>query len=238
MKKKQTWKYALTDTHHPRYFLLSDFLALTTVISILAIVLETMPQLNSWSSWFVTIEWITVAIFTIEYIWRIVATPKKAQYVFSWFGIIDIVSILPTYLGLGNLTFLKSARVVRLMRLLRLMRISKMRNLKRHKDHDTQLSFYAVNILLFLSILISATLFVGILIYLVEGHRFAFQSIPHGMWWAFRIFTNDPTFIRTETGGGEVVYILARLVGLIVFGALIGILGNILKRVMFGEKST
>lgn len=236
MGKKTNLKNALTDNHHPWHFLLSDFLAIVTIISILAIVLETMPQLSAWSTWFLVIEWVTVVIFSVEYIWRLSAAKQKLKYIFSWFGLVDLIAILPTYFGLGNLTFLKSARVVRLMRLLRIMRVAKMRNLKRHRDHDTELSFYALNILLFLTILISATLFVGILIYLVEGHRVAFQSIPQGMWWAFRIFTNDPTFIRTETVGGEVVYILARLVGLIVFGALIGILGNVLKKTFFSEK--
>lgn len=235
-KKSHRLKNVLIDTHHPYYFCLSDFLALTTVVSVLAIVLETMPQLSNYSWWFFIIEWITVGIFSVEYVWRLYAAPKKSKYMFSWFGLVDLISIVPTYLGLGNLTFLKSARVVRLMRLLRLMRISKMRNFKRHKDHDAELSFYTINVLLFLSILVSATLLIGILIYIAEGHRAAFESIPHGMWWAFRIFTNDPTFIRTETVGGEAVYILARLVGLIVFGALIGILGNILKKVMFSEK--
>lgn len=236
MKKKgKKLLSALTDTHHPYYFWLSDILAVVTVISILAIVLETLPGLKNYESLFLIIEWVTVIIFTVEYIWRLIDSKKKISYVFSWFGIIDLVSILPTYLGLGNLTFLKSARVVRLMRLLRLLRVSKMKSLKNH-NHDGQLSFYTINVLIFVTVLISATLIVGILIYIVEGHNVAFQSIPHGMWWAFRIFTNDPTFIRTETIGGEAVYILARLVGLIVFGALIGILGNIIKKVSFGDK--
>lgn len=233
-KKRASFKKALVDTHNPYFFFLSDLLAVATVVSILAIVLETMPSLVTYQPIFLAIEWVTVVIFTIEYVWRLSLSKKKWTYIFSWFGIIDLVSIVPTYLGLGNLTFLKSARVIRLMRLLRLLRVSKMRNLKKH-NHDDELSFYAINILIFLTVLVSATLLVGILIYIVEGHEVAFQSIPHGMWWAFRIFTNDPTFIRTSTGGGELVYIFARLVGLIVFGALIGILGNIMKKVVFGE---
>lgn len=230
-----SFKYALTDINNKFFFALSDFLAVVTIVSILAIVLETMPSLQAYNSLFLAVEWATVLIFTAEYVWRFYLAKKKVTYFFSWLGIIDLVSIVPTYLGLGNLSFLKSARVVRLMRLLCLLRVSKMRNLKHH-DHDTQLSFYTINILIFLTVLVSATLFVGILIYIVEGQTVAFQSIPHGMWWAFRIFTNDPTFIRTTTGGGEFVYILARLVGLIVFGALIGILGNIIKKVVFGEE--
>lgn len=234
MKKKHLkLSNSLIDTENKYFFILSDFLAVVTVVSILSIVLETLPTLQSYEKLFLAVEWVTVFIFTLEYVWRLGLAKKKASYIFSWLGIIDLVSIVPTYLGLGNLSFLKSARVVRLMRLLRLLRVSKMRNLKHH-DHDTQLSFYTINILIFLTVLVSATLFVGILIYMVEGQTAAFQSIPHGMWWAFRIFTNDPTFIRTTTGGGEFVYILARLVGLIVFGALIGILGNIIKKVVLG----
>lgn len=236
MSKHSSLKTALTDTHNKYYFLISDFLAIVTVISIISIVLETVPSLQEHHKIFLIIEWVTVFIFTFEYIWRLFLSEQKLKYIFSWFGIIDLLAIVPTYLGLGNLTFLKSARIVRLLRLLRMLRVTKMRALKRHVDQDEQLSFYTINILLFLTVLTTASLFVGILIYLVEGNVAAFQSIPHGMWWAFRIFTNDPTFARTTTGAGEVVYILARLVGLVVFGALIGVLGNIIKQAVFSEK--
>lgn len=231
---KKDLKIVLVDPQNRYYFLVSDFLALVTVVSIIAIVFETVPALQPFMSWFVAIEWITVSIFTIEYFWRLWLSERKWGYVFSWFGLIDLIAILPTFIGLGNWTFLKSARIVRLVRLLRLMRLAKLHNV-RHHPPDEQLSFYTVNILLFLTILLGATLLIGMLIYLVEGQYESFASIPHGMWWAFRIFTNDPTFVRTNTIGGEVVYILARLVGLIVFGALVGILGNVLKTAVLGE---
>lgn len=233
-KKRFSLQTALTDVHHPYYFFLSDVLAIATVVSIVSIVLETVPSFTAYHPIFQTIEWVTVVIFTIEYVWRLWLAKYKLSYLFSWFGILDLVAIVPTYLGLGNWTFLKSARIIRLMRLLRLLRMSKMRNMK-HGNDDEQLSFYSVNILLFLTVLVSAALLIGILIYIVEGTTPAFQSIPHGMWWAFRIFTNDPTFDRVASVGGEVVYIFARLTGLIVFGALVGILGNVVKKVVFGE---
>ncbi len=238
MEKKKTpnFKTALTDVHHPRYFALNDVLALVTFVSILSIVLETMPELAAWSVWFSVVEWAAVAIFTLEYVWRVWGAENKLRYVFSWLGIIDLISILPTYFGLTNLTFLKSARIVRIMRLLRLLRVSKMRSLKHHIDHDMALSFYSINILFFLSILVAATLFTGTLIYLVEGNRPVFESIPNGMWWSFRIFTSDMTFIRVETAGGQVVYILTRLVGLIVFASLIGIVGGMFRKIFLGAK--
>lgn len=228
-------KKLLTDTHHRHYFLVSDLLAVTTIISIVSIVLETVPALAHLKGWFDFIEWTTVAIFSVEYISRFYIAPKKVSYVFSLYGIIDLISIAPTYLGLGNLTFLKSARVVRLMRLLRLLRVSKMKHLRGH-DVDEHLSFYAINALLFLTVLISALLLAGILIYLVEGTEIAFQSIPHGMWWAFRIFTGDQTFDRVTTDVGQVVYIFTRLIGLTVFGVLIGVLGNVVRNGIFGGK--
>lgn len=235
-KNTHSFKDVLDNPKHPLYFITSDFLALVTIISIISIVLESMPQLSTYRAWFVAIEWVSVAIFTIEYVFRIAASQKKLRYIFSPFGLIDLISILPTYLGLTNLTFLKSARILRIMRLLRMLRIARIRNLKQHHDHDKQLSFYALNVGIFLTVLVSATLLMGILIYVVEGHRVAFESIPNGMWWSFRIFTNDPTFIQTETIGGEVVYILARVVGLIVFGTLVGVITNVFKRMLFSEK--
>lgn len=235
MTLKKRVDKALSDPNSKYYFIVSDILAFFTVLSIVSIVLETVPSLSHYSRVFFYIEWTTVAVFTAEYLARVFVVEDKNKYVFSWFGAIDLISIVPSYLGLANLTFLKSARTVRLLRLLRLLRIARMRNVGK-RDHDQKLSYYTLNILTFLVVLVGAMLLVGILIYLVEGNTPAFRSIPHGMLWAFKLFVGEIVTAEPVSLGGEIVFIFARLVGLTVFGVLIGVVGNVLQDSIFGNK--
>ncbi len=225
----------LTDTKHPWYFAVSDILALVTVLSIVGIVLETMPRLQQYSFWFSSIEIVTVIIFSLEYFLRILYAKKKASYIFSVLGLIDLMSILPSILGLGNLTFLKSARAIRLIRLLRMIRLAKLKNFH-GDDVDGDLSFFSVNIALFCTVTIVSTLFVGTLIYLIEGDSESFASIPAGMLWSFKVFLMGLPVSYPETTGGQLVHLVARLVGLIVFGVLVGVAGNILKEYLFTKR--
>ncbi|MEK7639151.1 MAG: ion transporter [Patescibacteria group bacterium] len=225
----------LTEPHHRYYFLVSDFLALTTFISVVSIVLETVPSLQNYHEIFNAIEWISVGVFSLEYVLRVLVVPRRLSYMFGWFGLIDLASILPTYLGLGNWTFLKAARIVRMIRLLRLLRVTKMRSIK-GSDQDERLSFYTINILLFLVVLVGSMLLVGVLIYIVEGDTEVFISIPEGMLWAFRVFIEDNNLPYPSTEGGQFIYIFARVVGLSVFGVLIGILGNVIRDGIFSGK--
>lgn len=194
-----------------------------------------MPGLVGFSSWFLVIEWLAVGVFTLEYVARIIVTKPAYKYIFSFFGFIDLVAILPTFIGLGNLTFLKSARAVRLIRLLRMVRLVKMKNLK-VGDVEEKMSFFAINIALFIAVLITSMLFVGTLIYLVEGNQEAFVSIPHGMLWSFKVFLIGVPVEYPVTVGGQVVHMLARLVGLTVFGVLVGVVGNLVRDYLFTNK--
>lgn len=226
---------ALSDPDSKYFFVISDILAFFTIVSIVSIVLETVPSLSPYKTIFSIVEWTTVAVFTAEYLARVFVVVDKNKYVFSWFGAVDLISIVPSYLGLANLTFLKSARTIRLLRLLRLLRIARMRNVNA-KDLDERMSYYTINILIFLVTLVGSMLAIGILIYLVEGNTPAFRSIPHGMLWSFMLFLDSNTVQYPTSTGGEIVYALAKLVGLTVFGVLIGVVGNVLQDSIFGKQ--
>jgi len=229
---KKLLKRWLTDTSSHEYFIVSDVLALVTVVSIVSIVLETVPSLADYGNIFSVIEWAAVFVFSLEYIGRIIITKPTIKYIFSFYGLIDLISIAPTFLGLGNFTFLKSARAIRLIRLLRMVRLAKMKRLKSHEP-DEKMSFFAINISLFLLVMLSSVLAVGILIYLVEGSNPAFKSVPHGMLWSFKMFLLGLPITYPGTVGGQVVHILGRLVGLVVFGVLVGVSGNVIKDYLF-----
>jgi voltage-gated potassium channel len=156
--KKLTQK-AFADQTGKTFHYVNDFFALLTIVSIVALVLETVPSLEQYSQTFFVIEWIAVLLFTVEYIGRTIAAKPTWKYPTSFFGYIDLVSILPTFLGLGNFTFLKSARALRIIRLLRMLRLAKISRSK-VVDEDS-MSTLSLNVLIYFVTLTFALLLTG-----------------------------------------------------------------------------
>lgn len=218
-----------TDT----YRIVNDFFALLTIISIISLVLETVPSLVSYKTTFLLIEWTAVTLFTFEYLGRMAVSKPAWRYSVSAFGIIDLVAILPTFLGLGNFTFLKSARSLRIIRLLRMARLAKMSRSKLVTEES--MSILSFNIILYFVILLIALLVTGTAMYLVEQNLPVFASIPAGMWWSFKVFMAGIPVVEPQTGLGETFFVLTRFVGLLLFGLLIGVVGNIFKVLVLGK---
>ena len=216
------------------YHWVNDFLALLTIISIVSLVLETVPSLVAYSTVFIIIEWIAVVFFSIEYAGRLLTSKPKISYVFSFFGIIDLVSILPTILGLGNFTFLKSARALRIIRMLRMFRLAKMSRSKMITDENV--SVLSLTIIIYFATLLSALLMTGTLMYLVEGGQSVFNSIPAGMWWSLKVFMAGVPVVEPTTALGEFFFVLTRFIGLLLLGLLIGVVGNVFKTVVIGKR--
>jgi voltage-gated potassium channel len=215
----------------------NDVRAAATIISVLALILETVPSLAPYMPLFVAIEYAAVAIFTIEYVCRIIARKGTVHnYVFSFFGIIDLLAIVPTYLGLTNLTYLKTARVLRILRLLRMVRLAKLAQTTRTRFHEIEhhTNHYRLSLQIYFAALISTIILFGTLIYIAEGHRAEFGSIPLGMIWAAKATMGGVAQYMPETVWGELITIAARFSGLALFGLLLSIVGNALKKLLFG----
>ena len=212
----------------------NDFLALLTIVSIISLVLETVPSLGGYNSVFLFIEWFAVFFFSIEYILRFIDSKPKWQYPLSFFGIIDLVSIAPTILGLGNFTFLKSVRALRIIRLLRMLRLAK---ISRGQLVDQEnMSVMSLNILIYFVTLTFALLITGTAMYLIEGSHSAFASIPAGMWWSLKVFMAGIPVVEPVTQLGEFFFVLTRFVGLLLLGLLIGVVGNVFKTLVLGKE--
>jgi voltage-gated potassium channel len=233
MKEKLT--ELLTNPQSKYFFLTSDVLALCTVASVLLIVLETEPRLSSWSTWFVVLEWLFVLVFSAEYVARVWIANPKQNYVFSFYGVVDLVSVLPTIFGLGNLTFLKSARIVRILRLLRLIRLAKIRHL-RVADLEHNGSVLFLNVSIYTMLLTIAVLLFAVVLHVFEPLHSPFSSMPVGMWWTFGVFTGDTPGSMPVGGAGEIIYVLGRFVGLLLLGALVGVSGNIMRHYLLERR--
>jgi voltage-gated potassium channel len=221
--------------HAPLFSIVNDTFAFVTIISVLAIVLETVPSLSTYHYWFLWIEWITVILFSLEYILRLWANKNRKAYALSFFGMVDLLAILPTFIGLANLSFLKSARIVRIIRFLRLIRLTKLSRMK-GKDIEATLGIFGFDIALYTFTLFFAMLLLGVTLHLFIAENGQYWSIPKGMYWTFSVFLGGlPAPIPPGTAG-TTIFIMAKFLGMALFGLLIGIIGKVFNEWILGKK--
>ncbi len=160
-------------------------LLITILLSILLVVLESVPSIErDYHDLLKISEWLITGIFSLEYILRIWIIQKPKSYIFSFYGIIDLLSVLPSYLGLviaGTHGFM----VIRALRLLRVFRILKLnRYTKEGAIIVRALRQSRIKISVFLFAVLTMVIIIGTIMYLIEGGENGFTSIPQGIYWA------------------------------------------------------
>lgn len=225
---------ALVNSNTHTFRVVSNFLAILTIVSIASVVLETVSSLQQYHLIFFVTEWVAVAFFTLEYAGRFLVSKPRWKYSTSFFGIVDLVAILPTFLGLGNFTFLKSARAFRIIRLLRMMRLAKIGRSGMMTDEN--MSVMSLNVILYFATLLTALLITGTAIYLTEPQLPSFASIPAGMWWSLKVFMAGIPVVEPQTDLGGVFFVLTRFIGLLLLGLLVGVVGNVFRVLMMGRR--
>lgn len=171
------------DTPAGRLF---DIVLLVLILtSIVVVSLETIPGLSPRGHDLLrTAEWTLTGVFTVEYVLRLVAVRRPLAYAGSFFGIVDLLAILPTWISL----FFPGAQVLLAVRVLRLLRIFRIFKLARYVSEahviTDALRGSARKIVVFLFTVSTVVVVVGSLMYLVEGPEHGFTSIPRSMYWA------------------------------------------------------
>jgi voltage-gated potassium channel len=155
------------------------------LISIVAVSIESLQGLSpGMQRAMVVLEWVLTGLFTLEYVLRLVAVKRPLAYATSFFGVVDLLAIMPTWLGL----FIPGAQallVVRVLRLLRIFRILKLaRFLSEAQTLTRALRASMRKITVFLLSVGTIVVIVGSLMFVVEGPQNGFTSIPVGMYWA------------------------------------------------------
>ena len=202
------------------------------VLSVLTIILDSVNQLHlDYSKIFLILEWFFTIAFTLEYILRLISIDKPSKYIFSFFGIVDILSILPTYLSL----FFIGAQHLLVIRILRILRVFRILKLVQY-THQAQILTNSVKnsrhkIFVFFFFIITILIIFGSLMYLIEGPENGFYSIPHGIYWAVVTLTTvGYGDIAPHTVLGRMVASLIMLTGYSVIAVPTGIFTSELSK--------
>jgi len=160
------------------------------VISVFVVMLDSVKSMNQkFGETFYIIEWFFTILFTLEYFLRIFSVGKPLKYVFSFFGIIDFLAIMPTYIGL----FFPSTRyftVVRILRVLRIFRVLKfVQYLNAAQTLLIALKQSRRKIAVFVFTVFTLVIIFGALMYIIEGEKNGFTSIPRSIYWAIVTLT-------------------------------------------------
>lgn len=203
-------------------------IALICVIftSILAVMLESVSALQQlYGPWFQIAEWSITALFTLEYALRLACVRHPLRYAFSFFGIVDLLSILPTYLSL-IIPGAQSLAVIRALRLLRIFRVLKLgQYLKGANLLVVALRTSRHKIIVFLGSIIVLVIILGSTMYLVEnGQGSGFTSIPRSMYWAVVTMTTvGYGDILPSTVLGQVIASFVMIMGYAIIAVPTGI---------------
>jgi voltage-gated potassium channel len=190
-------------------------LLVAILVSVGAVMLESVADVRrEYGAVLRAVEWSLTAAFTLEYVLRIVAVDRPARYARSFFGLMDLVAIVPTYLALV-VPEAHSLMVIRAVRLLRIFRILKLAQFL----GEAQLLVLALRasrrkITVFLGGIVTIVTIVGTLMYVIEGEEHGFTSIPTSMYWAVVTMTTvGYGDIAPRTAVGQLLAALLMILG-------------------------
>ena len=207
------------------------------VISLLSFSLETLPNLSKNQIFILKlIEIVIITIFSIEYLLRIFVTNKKFKYIFSFYGLIDLLTILPFYLSLTiDLRSLRALRLLRLFRILKLVRFNKAIN---RFQEALKIAREEIIIFIFATCIVLYLSSVGIFFFENAIQPDKFSSVFHSLWWAIVTLTTvGYGDIYPLTLGGRIFTFFILILGLGVVGIPAGLIASALTAVRRKEEN-
>lgn len=210
-------------------------LIVAIVASVIVVMLESVATIRlAYGSLLRLTEWVFTALFTVEYLLRLWCAPRPGRYARSFFGVVDLVAILPTYLSLvlpGGQALL-SVRALRLLRVFRVLKLA-------HYVKESRILMRALRqsrekITVFVAAVLTLVVIMGSLMYLIEGAEHGFSSIPRSVYWAIVTLTTvGYGDIAPQTNTGQALAALIMIMGYAIIAVPTGIitveLGNVAR---------
>lgn len=215
------------DTPAGKFFDIS--LLVLIVLSVITVMLESSEEWNTaYGHVFEILEWVFTIVFTVEYVLRLWVTIKPWKYALSFYGLIDLVAILPSYLSfffVGTQYFV----IIRIIRLLRVFRIFKLGQFLTEGDQLRKALIASRNkIMVFLFTVTLLVVIIGSIMYLVEGGtNEGFSSIPRAVYWAIVTLTTvGYGDITPKTDVGQFLSAIVMILGYAIIAVPTGIVTN------------
>lgn len=223
-----------SDTRWGRIFDL--FIQSLIVVSLITFSVETLPELGETAKrWLFLAEILVVAIFSIEYILRVFVADNRLRFIFSFYGLIDLIAILPLFIAPG--VDLRSVRAFRLLRLFRAFKFARYTN----AIHRFRIAFAIAKeeIVLFFAVALLMIYFSAVGIYYFEhdAQPDKFASVFHGLWWSICTLTTvGYGDIYPITAGGKIFTSLVMVIGLGIVAVPAGLLASAVSKARELEK--
>ena len=187
--RERVWQIIfLSDTPEGKVF---DLILIALILtSVILVMLESIPSVRqSFPKELIRVEWIITILFLIEYAIRVFCVSRVGKYVFSFFGIIDFLSVVPSFLEL----FIPGVHYLTVLRILRVLRVFRVLKLVKYMEEaaiiTTALNKSRRKITVFLFAILTIVTILGSLIYVIEGEENGFTSIPRSVYWAIVTLT-------------------------------------------------
>ncbi len=213
------------EAHTPAGKTFDVVLLLAIVGSVVALSLESVkPFGDRYATELRVTEWVLTGLFTAEYILRLLCVRSPRKYATSFYGVVDLLAILPSYLAL----LLPGAQALMTIRILRLARVFRVLKLAKYVSEGQvlirALKAARAKIVVFLVFMATVVCTLGSLMYVVEGHEAGFDNIPLSMYWAIVTLTTvGYGDIVPQTGFGKVVASFIMILGYAVIAVPTGI---------------
>ncbi len=224
---KDRWRVIIFGAETPAGKLFDIILLVFIGVSVMVVMLESIPAIRAeHSRTFFIAEWIFTIAFTLEYGARLWCSGNPLRYARSFFGIVDLLSILPTYLAL----FIVGSHYLVVIRILRMLRMFRVLKMVRHVDESNILLRALVasrqKITVFIIGVGSLIIIMGTLMYIVEGPEHGFNNIPVSVYWAIvTITTVGFGDITPQTPLGQLLSALMMITGYAIIAVPTGIVG-------------
>lgn len=209
------------------------------LLSVLLVLLDSIPEVRERFGMAIhIIEWFITGVFLLEYLLRIWVLDRPVKYIFSFYGIIDLMAILPNFLGLiiaGG----QSLMVIRAVRLLRVFRIFKLsRYTSAGRTLAKALYRSREKIFMFIAVIVTLVVIFGTIMYLVEGEDNGFTSIPVSIYWAVVTLTTvGYGDISPVTGFGQFLASIVMIMGYAIIAVPTGIVTSEMMRMPARENT-
>jgi len=208
--------------------------------SVIVVMMDSVRRYHeSYGHELLLLEWFFTVLFTVEYLMRLWAVDRPASYAKSFFGVIDLLAILPTYLSLflpGSQVFV----IIRALRMLRIWRILKLANYLQEFDNLRSAIRASIHkITVFLAVVLCLVLILGSLMYIIESSEHGFTSIPRSVYWAIVTLTTvGYGDISPQTNLGQFIASCVMILGYAIIAVPTGMVSVELSRELNRNIST